>query len=315
RRPDVEHIELDVFDVGPALGRLLAPAPPDLAATWVVDSRSVAGDRNERWSRLLRRLNERRDALRAARPSALLFACPPGSLPMVRDAAPDLWSFRGLTATLTPDSVTSPAASAPVAAAVDRAQSWLSPVAGDPVMGSPPVADALRRAASALRSGLLDLALSSAEAASAAAEDTEDTALVHAWLAQIRDGQGEPTEAVRHATLALAAEVPFEQATTETVLRILVESAQPAVAEQAGVGLVRMHRTVVERQPDNARRSATSPSPSTTSRASNTPEANSTTPAPLLPRRATSTACSRSVTRHRCLTRASWPRWRSRSLN
>ncbi|MGH3825094.1 MAG: hypothetical protein ACRDRA_20000, partial [Pseudonocardiaceae bacterium] len=82
------------------LAELLAPHPASLAATWVLDDVALAADRERLWSRLLRRLNERRDALAAAHPAALLLVCPAGSLPLVRDAAPDLWSVRSLTATL-----------------------------------------------------------------------------------------------------------------------------------------------------------------------------------------------------------------------
>jgi hypothetical protein len=99
----VEVIRLDELeDVGPALGQLLAPQAEDLAMTWIADVGGSITERAQLWTRLLRRLNERRDALRDAHPHGLVLVCPHGSLPLARDEAPDLWSFRSLTATLDP---------------------------------------------------------------------------------------------------------------------------------------------------------------------------------------------------------------------
>jgi hypothetical protein len=53
-------------------------------------ARRSPGSPGRLWSRLLHRLNERRDALLTVHPAALLLVCPAGSLPLVRDAAPDL---------------------------------------------------------------------------------------------------------------------------------------------------------------------------------------------------------------------------------
>jgi len=63
-------------DVSPALGRLLAPHAEDLAMTWIADVGSSLTERAQIWTRLLRRLNERRDALREAHPRGLVLVCP-----------------------------------------------------------------------------------------------------------------------------------------------------------------------------------------------------------------------------------------------
>jgi hypothetical protein len=120
------------------LGRLLAPHPAGLAATWVLDDEAVTADWVRLWSRLLRRLNERRDALAAVHPAALLLVCPAGSLPQVRDTAPDLWSVRSLTATLdTAADITAPTLTTPTAASPGRPE--FTPVPGKPIQPSPEV--------------------------------------------------------------------------------------------------------------------------------------------------------------------------------
>jgi hypothetical protein len=101
------------------------------------------------------------------------------------------------------------------------------------------LANQLDRAASAI-----DVAL--AEAASPAV-----VALARAWLAQLRNRQKEPGEAARHAAAALAERLPLERATTEALLRILVDAARPELAEEAAEALVAMHRELVDRDIDS----------------------------------------------------------------
>jgi hypothetical protein len=140
------------------LGQLLASHPTGLAATWVLDDEAITADRVRLWSRLLQRLNERRDALAAGYPAGLLLACPAGSLPLVRDTAPDLWSIRSLTATLdTAAKATATAPATPTGASPVRGE--LTPVPGEPIRPSPKVGALLKRAASALQSGRTDLAV------------------------------------------------------------------------------------------------------------------------------------------------------------
>ncbi|MGH4010575.1 MAG: hypothetical protein ACRDTH_20855, partial [Pseudonocardiaceae bacterium] len=151
-RTQVKHIVTVTLTeragVAAVLGQLLAPQPAGLAATWVLDDEAVTADRVRLWSRLLRRLNERRDALAAVHPAALLLACPAGSLPLVRDTAPDLWSVRSLTATLdVAAGATTAAPATPDAASPDRSE--FTPVPGEPIQPSPEVGELLRRAASA----------------------------------------------------------------------------------------------------------------------------------------------------------------------
>lgn len=48
------------------------------------------------WEQLFLRTNEHRDALRARLRGGLVFAAPPSIMPLVREAAPDLWSVRSI---------------------------------------------------------------------------------------------------------------------------------------------------------------------------------------------------------------------------
>ena len=232
------------------LSQLLAPHPVGLATTWVLDDEAVTADRVRLWSRLLRRLNERRDALAAIHPTALLLACPAGSLPLVRDMAPDLWSVRSLTATL--DTAADATAAAPATPdTTSPARSELTPVPGKPIHPSPTVKALLQRAASALQSGHTDLAVDASLGALAAASSPEDELLAHAWLAQVRVKQDEPVEATRHARIALEGRRPLELDTTVTLLEILSGSLDQEIALDAASALVQLRRELVGRYPDS----------------------------------------------------------------
>ncbi len=232
------------------LGQLLAPHPAGLAATWVLDDEAITADRLRLWARLLRRLNERRDALAAVHPAALLLACPAGSLPLVRDTAPDLWSVRSLTATL--DTATDTTAAAPaIPEAPTTGRSDVTPVPGEPIQPSPEVGALLKRAASALRSDRTDLAVDASLGALAAASGQDDKLLAHAWLAQVRAGQDEPVEAARHARIALEGQRPLEQDTTAALLEILSGSLDWETALDAAAALVELRRELVRRHPDS----------------------------------------------------------------
>ena len=232
------------------LSQLLAPHPVGLATTWVLDDEAVAADRVRLWSRLLRRLNERRDALAAIHPTALLLACPAGSLPLVRDMAPDLWSIRSLTATLdTVDGATAAAPATPTTASPGHSE--LTPVPGEPIHPSPEVKMLLKRAASALQSGHSDLAVEASLGALDAASSPNDELLAHAWLAQVRAGQDEPVEAARHARIALEGRRPLELDTTVALLDILSHSLDSEIALDAATALVELRRELVRRSPDS----------------------------------------------------------------
>jgi tetratricopeptide (TPR) repeat protein len=232
------------------LGQLLAPPPAGLGATWVLDGEAVTADRVRLWSRLLRRLNERRDALAAFHPAALVLACPAGSLPLVRDTAPDLWSIRSLTATLdTAAKATVVAPTTPSAASLVRRE--LTPVPGAPIQPSPEVKVQLKRAASALQSGHIDLAVAASLSARDAASSPDDELLAHAWLAQVEASQNEPAEAVRHARIALEGRQPLELDTTVALLDILSGALDHEVALEAAAALVELHRERVRRSPDS----------------------------------------------------------------
>jgi tetratricopeptide (TPR) repeat protein len=232
------------------LGQVLAPHPAGLAATWVLDGEAITADRLRLWSRLLRRLNERRDALAAIHPAALLLACPAGSLPLVRDTAPDLWSVRSLTATL--DTATDTTAVAPaIPEAPTTGRSDVTPVPGEPIQPSPEVGALLKRVASALRSDRTDLAVNASLEAFAAASSQDDKLLAHAWLAQVRAGQDEPVEASLHARIALEGRRPLELDTTVALLEILSGSLDWETALEAAAALVELRRELVRRHPDS----------------------------------------------------------------
>ena len=232
------------------LSRLLAAHSAGLAVTWVLDDEALTADRVRLWSRLLRRLNERRDALAAVHPAALLLACPAGSLPLVRDTAPDLWSIRSLTATLdTAAKATAAAPATPTAASPGRSE--LTPVPGEPIQPSREVKVLLRRAASALRSARTDLAVEASLGALDAASSRDDELLAHAWLAQVRAEQDEPAEAARHARIALEGRRPLELDTTVALLDILSSSLDSEIALDATTALVELHRELVQRSPDS----------------------------------------------------------------
>ncbi|MGH9216081.1 MAG: hypothetical protein ACRDZS_07485, partial [Acidimicrobiales bacterium] len=232
------------------LGQLLAPHPAGLAATWVLDDEAVTADRLRLWSRLLRRLNERRDALAAVHPAALLLACPAGSLPLVRDTAPDLWSVRSLTATVDTAAAATAATTAPPEAP-SPGRSEFTPVPGEPIQPSPEVGELLRRAASAVRSGRTDLAVDASLGALEVAPSPDDKLLAHAWLAQVRAEQDELVEAARHARIALEGRRPLELDTTVALLEILSDSLDGETASDAAAALVELRRGLVERYPDS----------------------------------------------------------------
>ena len=238
-------------DVSPALGRLLAPHAEDLAMTWIADVGSSLTERAQIWTRLLRRLNERRDALREAHPRGLVLVCPPGSLPLARDEAPDLWSFRSLTATLDPTvpRVTVPPPR-PDGTGGGEGRNPVAPVAGAPIRPSPAVQALLQRAASAVRSGRTNVAVSAGLEALTAAESPDDAILAHAWLAQACDRQGELVEAMRHARLALTGQRPLEPDTTVALLDTLSRAPDRDIALDAATALVDVRRELMRRHPD-----------------------------------------------------------------
>ena len=207
--------------------------------------------RDRLWTRLLRRLNERRDALQDVHPQGLVLVCPHGSLPLARDEAPDLWSFRSLTATLDPavPRVEVPPRR-PEGLGGSERRNPVAPVPGAPVRPSPAVQALLQRAASAVQSGRTHVAVSAGLDALKAAESPDDVILAHAWLAQARDRQGEPVEAMRHARLALSGQRPLEPDTTVALLGILTHSPDREMALDAATALVDVHRELLRRHPD-----------------------------------------------------------------
>jgi tetratricopeptide (TPR) repeat protein len=103
------------------------------------------------WEQLFLRANEHRDALRGRLRGGLVFAATPEIKPLVREAAPDLWSVRSLVLDLTPEpgsALTSAAAAAgpvrtPTLQGVSSLQeSVASAESADPTFA---VAEAIRR--------------------------------------------------------------------------------------------------------------------------------------------------------------------------
>ena len=233
-------------DVAQVLGTLLTTAPPNVRGTWVIDRGGATPDRTRLWVELLRRLNERRDPVRMRRPGALVVAFPPGFLPVVRDEAPDLWSFRTLSATLERTTVST-------VVEVERTDELpaganpLTPLFGEPIRPTASVRELLRRAAAALRSDRIDQALAAASEALRTAEEPDDAVLAYAWLAQASAAADEPTEAARHAEVALRAGRPLEEATTVTLLEILSQNVRGATALEAAQALVAARRELVSR--------------------------------------------------------------------
>jgi len=121
----------------------------------------------------------------------------------------------------------------------------------DPIQPSPEVGELLRRAASALRSGRIDVAVAASLGALEAASSPDDEPLAHAWLAQVRAGQEDPVEAVRHALIALEGQRPLELDTTVALLEILSGSLDQAIALDAATALVELRRELVGRYPDS----------------------------------------------------------------
>ncbi|MGI9002283.1 MAG: tetratricopeptide repeat protein [Pseudonocardia sp.] len=249
RRMEVQLLH-GVDDVAGALGALLTSAPAEVAGTWMIDQGGSTPDRTRLWVELLRRLNERRDAVRARRPGALLLACPPGLLTTVRDEAPDLWSFRTLTATLErAPARTAVEVGSPIE--VPARSDALTPVFGEPIQPSAMVGVLLRRAAGALRSNRVNQALAAAADALSAAEKSDDAVLAQAWLAQARVADDEPTEAARHAEAALRAGRPLEEATTVALLEILTGVIDHELALEAAAALVTARRELVRRHDES----------------------------------------------------------------
>ncbi|WP_408652717.1 tetratricopeptide repeat protein, partial [Jatrophihabitans sp.] len=221
-----------------------------MLATWLLDDPIASPEvRREWWSTLLHRLNERRDALRAARPAALVLACPPDALNLVRDAAPDLWSYRSLTATLqAPPSVPAdrehPAAPQPEAAAARQ-------TARPPAPLSPAIADHVRQAAIALRSDRTDAALAAAQRAVEASTNPSDRAVADAWLALARSQQGDQAEALRLARRAWLSDQALDEATARVLLQILIASPILDERGRAALELADLTREAVARKPDS----------------------------------------------------------------
>jgi len=95
---DARYLPEPDDDPGATMRWLLTPRPPATGLVWLVATGGVGDPRAwlPWWLRLLRRLNERRDTLRTAVPCGVVLAGPSDLLPIARDTAPDLWSYRSM---------------------------------------------------------------------------------------------------------------------------------------------------------------------------------------------------------------------------
>ncbi|MGH8907079.1 MAG: hypothetical protein ACRD0K_11295 [Egibacteraceae bacterium] len=85
-------------DIDVTLAWLLRERPPTTGLVWLVGTGGLGDVESwlSWWEPLLRRLNEQRETLRQALPCGLVLAGPSGLLPIARDTAPDLWSYRSM---------------------------------------------------------------------------------------------------------------------------------------------------------------------------------------------------------------------------
>ncbi|WP_327559783.1 tetratricopeptide repeat protein [Actinophytocola sp.] len=214
-----------------AMSWLLGEHSPDLAAVWLI---GVAGEPEPwrpTWATFLRRLNERRDLLRKLLPAGVILVCPPGLLATVREAAPDLWSYRSLMEVV--DAVPMPASpvdsrrsATPVRDTDEPDLRWAVEHALEPgIEPSEELRPILRRAAAAEQADHTDDAVSAAREALDAAHTPDDRALAHAWLARALARREDLPAAVTHARRSIATCRPLGLNITDEMLDLLAEAS------------------------------------------------------------------------------------------
>ncbi|MGH4022437.1 MAG: tetratricopeptide repeat protein [Pseudonocardiaceae bacterium] len=252
----VQHRALDhPDDYCTALSWLLSRHPGDLGLTWLVGLTDLP-DRGDLWRTVFRRLNERRDQLRTSHPAGLIIVCPPALLPFARDEAPDLWSYRVLTAELhgaRPATSHPPEMWKPSTGALENS-ALSEPDTGAAVEPSDRLEPILRRVAVALQADMAADAVAAALDAVAAAEgsgSTDDLALARAWLARAMERSGDLVAAVRHARGGLELRRPLGRALTEALLKIVARSPDATVGLEAWTGLLVLARANLREFPDS----------------------------------------------------------------
>jgi tetratricopeptide (TPR) repeat protein len=211
---------------------LLADHDPSLGLVWAVGATGEPRPWINAWAGVLNRLNEQRETLRSTLHGGLLLVGPPGLLPVARDEAPDLWSYRSLLLELPdpePDREVRPLPALSPGAGPDAedlrtfAERSMQPS----VEPSGPVREALRAVTAAIRSGRGDQAVDHARGALDAATSESDKALAHAWLARGYDLRGDLAGALHHAERALGAGYPLGYSMTYVLLDIVAHAVDP----------------------------------------------------------------------------------------
>ncbi|MGH8898999.1 MAG: hypothetical protein ACRDZ4_18735, partial [Egibacteraceae bacterium] len=236
-------------DLERALGWLLGSHPAGIGLVWLA---GVADGREwlPAWDRFLRRLNEQRDALRQGLPAGLVLVGPPGLLPVARDAAPDLWSYRSMIVDLptvrVPAAVSARAPEHPRAVLQDQ-RSFAELALQAAVEGSPPVRVLLREAAAELQAGSGHRAAPLALRALETATSADDELVAKAWLARALEARGDLAAALGHADQTLAAGRPLGVALTRALLGIMASSPDPDRVQEARERELALWRLMVER--------------------------------------------------------------------
>jgi Tetratricopeptide repeat len=218
-----------------------AKAAPGMV--WVVDRTGLTDDA---WRSFLWRFNERRETIRAALPGGLVIAGPRRLLSLVRDVAPDIWSYRA-TVYLAPQEIDlpperrtyRPAGSVPRLSEEELnqfAEGALRPAQSP----SPALAPLFRRAESELQAGryaeVVTLALR------VEPETALDAQLAAYYLARGRDGQDDAPAAVQSAREAMAGPDPLGTDRITDLLLIVGGSSDRQLAADAAARRVAIAR-------------------------------------------------------------------------
>ena len=252
-------VEINVpADADRALNDLLT-ASPGAGCTWV----RCVQPRTKEWEpaigNLFLRLNERRDALRRRLSAGgLVFALHPSIKPLVRDAAPDLWSVRSLV--LEPGAV--PAAPADRIDAAARRQDESEEVPASRVWsGTPvspgPVRGLLTQVANLLDEDRPDDAVDAGHRALAAVvpgtTPPSDEAATLTWVSRAEEVAGDDGAAADHAERALAlvkaGEEPLRAELLDRVARLAERRQDLDAAKAARGALVDQARAAAMRSP------------------------------------------------------------------
>lgn len=241
-------------DLAEATGWLLGrqeEAHSGLGLIWVIDPTGRADEEwRAGWRSLLLRLNERREAVRTRVPIGLVLTGPTWLLPLVRDVAPDLWSYRAtICLAPAPSRATEPAPpglipgpSDPPSADLDRFVDLAVTPAVEP---SPAVAPLIREAEGEMQAGRMHRVAQLAAQALAAATAPADEALALALLALGQEAQKNPAAALDQAHAALLVGQPLGPDRTREMIDILAAGSDPALAEWALQRRVAMARREV----------------------------------------------------------------------